>query len=185
MQSSATDLLPSTPTFTFVNATYTSSYIAFVTVEQQDRNYNLLQTATADETSLLKTYDTAGTIPFLDVGNTYVITSSQYSPAALRVGGLSTGAPYNWTQIAPQLNNASSPFATNIDGTANRIISAICKIDGGAPVSVCSESLAQTLNYTRTIPSGSQLLVSEALLSGPAPSVTAARFSPIRLTDKV
>jgi hypothetical protein len=183
MQSSATDTLPSTPTFSFVNATYTSKYVTFVTIEQQDRSGNALQTATADEDSLLRTYDTAGTIPFVDFGNSYAITSSQFSPAVLRVGGVVTAAPYNWTQIASQLNNSSSVFAQNVDGAANRIISAICKIDGNAPTSVCSQSLAQTLGYIRTPPSGgSQLLVSDSVLRGPAPSVGAARFAPTRLT---
>jgi len=172
MQSSSTDVDPSTSTFSFVHATYTSNYITFVTVEQQDRNSNPLQTASAEEDSLLKSYDAGGTIPFVDFANSYAITSSQYSPVALRVGGLATGAPYNWTAIAPQLNNSSSVFAQNIDGAANRIISAICKVDGNTPTSVCSQSLAQTLSYIRTPPSGgSQPLVSDSVLRGPAPSV--------------
>jgi thiol-disulfide isomerase/thioredoxin len=186
MQSSSTDTLPSTPTFTFVGATYTSNYISFVTIEQQDRNYNVLQTATAQETSLLNTYDTAGTIPFVDFANQYAITSSQFTPAALRVGGIATAAPLNWTQVAPQLNNASSSIALNVDGAANKIISAICKIDGGAPSSVCSQGLAQTLSYARAPPSGgSQLIVSDAVLRGTTPSVVTSRFAPTRLNGLV
>jgi hypothetical protein len=193
MESSATDIFPSTPTFTFVSATYTSKYVTFVTVEQEDRSENALQTATTDETSLLTSYDNCATtgqdggIPFIDFANAYVVNcGSQYSPAALRVGNLQTGAAYNWTQIAPQLNNVSSVFAQNIDGTANSIISAICKVDGNAPSSVCSQSAAQLLSYTRTPPSsGSQPLVSDSVLSSPAPSVVAARFALTRLTDWV
>ncbi len=184
MQSTGTDVYPNTPTFTFVGATYTSNYVTFVTVEQADRSDNPLQTATTQETSLLTTYDTGGTIPFVDIGNSYEITSAQYIPSALRVGDTATGAPYNWTQIASQLNNASSIPAINIDGTANTLISAICKIDGGTPSSVCGQSLAQTLSYVRTPPSGgSQLLVSDAILRGQAPSVAASRFAPTRFPD--
>jgi len=186
MQSTSTDIYPNTPTFTFVGATYTSNYVTFVTVEQTDRNDQPLQTATTQETSLLTTYDSGGTIPFVDIGNSYAITSAQYIPSALRVGNTATGAPYNWTQIASQLNNASSIPAINIDGAANRLISAICKVDGGAPTSVCSQTAAQTLSYTRTSPSGgSQLLVSEAILRGQAPSVPAFRFAPTRFPDWV
>ena len=186
MQSDSTDVYPNTPTFTFVGATYTSNYVTFVTVEQADRNDNPLQTATTQETSLLTTYDTGGTIPFVDIGNSYEITSAQYVPSALRVGDSATGAPYNWTQIASQLNNASSIPAINIDGTANTLISAICKIDGNAPSSVCGLSLAQTLSYVRTPPAGSsQLLVSDAILRGQAPSVAASRSAPTRSTDWV
>ena len=181
MESTSTDVYPSTPTFTFVGATYTSNYVSFVTVEQADRNDNPLQTANTDETSLLTTYDSGGTIPFVDIANSYSITSAQYLPSALRVGNSETGAPYNWTQIASQLNNASSIPAINIDGAANRLISAICKVDGNAPSSVCSQSFAQTLSYTRTPPSvGSQLLVADAILRGQAPSVSEARFAPTR-----
>ncbi|HEV2390072.1 MAG TPA: DUF929 family protein [Nitrososphaerales archaeon] len=185
MQSSGTDVYPNTPTFTFVGATYTSQYVSFVTVEQADRSDQPLQTATTQETSLLTTYDTGGTIPFVDIGNTYAITSSQFVPSALRVGNVGTAAPYNWTQIASQLNNASSIPAINIDGAANRLISAICKIDGGAPSSVCSQSAAQTLSYTRTPSSSLQPLASEAILTAQAPSVSASRFAPTRFPDWV
>jgi thiol-disulfide isomerase/thioredoxin len=189
MESSSTDIFPNTPTFTFVGANYTSSYISFVTVEQADRSENPLQTATAEETSLLSSYDTCATtgqnggIPFIDFANAYVVNcGSQYTPAALRVGDNANGAAYNWTQIAPQLNNASSVFAQSIDGTANSIISAICKVDGNAPSSVCSQSAAQTLGYTRMPPSGSsQPLVSDSVLEGQAPSVGASRFASPRL----
>ncbi|MDA4116482.1 MAG: DUF929 domain-containing protein [Thaumarchaeota archaeon] len=188
MESTATDVFPSTPTYTFVGATYTSSYITFVTVEQADRNDNPLQTATTDETSLLTSYDNcastgqAGGIPFIDFANSYVVNcGSQYSPAALRVGATATGAAYNWTQIAPELNNASSVFAQSIDGAANSIISAICKVDGNAPSSVCSQSSAQTLSYIRMPPSASsQPLVSDSVLEGQAPSAAASRFAPTR-----
>jgi hypothetical protein len=174
MQSSSTDIYASTPTFTFVHATYTSNYVAFVTVEQLDRNSAPLQTATTEETTLLNTYDTGQGIPFVDFANQYTIVSSQYLPSVLANG--------NWTQIASQLNTPSSTYAMNIDGAANRIISAICKIDGGAPTSVCSQSFAQTLSYTRASPSGgSQLLVSDAALRAPALSAAAARFAPTRV----
>ena len=151
MQSSSTDHYPNTPTFTFVGATYTSNYISFVTVEQQDRNYNALQIATPAETSLLQTIRHRPVHPLRRLRE--LIRDNEL---AIFAGGPQSRqrrdrAPYNWTQIAPQLNNASSPYAQNIDGAANRLISAICKVDGGAPASVCSQSLVQTLSYTRTL----------------------------------
>jgi thiol-disulfide isomerase/thioredoxin len=178
MQSDSTDIYPNSPTFTFVGASYTSSYISFVSVEQSDRNGAPLQSATSEQTSLLNTYDTGGTIPFVDFANLYVITSAQYLPSVLRAGNTATGAPYDWTQIASQLDNASSIFALNIDGAANHLISAICKIDGGAPSSVCSQSFAQTVSYFKpSNPSGSQLLASDAMLRGGLPSAEASRFA--------
>lgn len=169
MQSSSTDIDASTSTFTFVNATYTSDYITFVSVEQTDRNQQALQTATSAESSLLSTYDTGGTIPFVDFANKYMITSSMYSPNVLHVGNIATGAPYNWTQIASQLDNPSSIFAQNIDAAANKMISAICKVDGGQPASVCTQSYATLVSYTvPTTQAVAPLLTSDVLpASGP------------------
>jgi hypothetical protein len=189
MQSTASDVYANTPTFTFVNATYASSYVSFVSVEQETRQEAALQTATSQQTALLQQFDSAGTIPFVDFANQYAITSSQYLPSALRVGNSASGAPMNWTQIAPQLNNASSVVAQNVDAAANRIIAVICKIDGNAPSSVCSQPLASApLAYTIPAthgPGGSmQLLMSDVVLKGDAiPPVASTRFSPTSLTS--
>ena len=163
MQSSSTDIYPNTPTFTFRNATYTSSYITFVSVEQQDRNQQPLQPTSDNETALVKQFDTGGSIPFVDFGNKYVITGAQYLPTVF------TNA--NWTLVASQLDNASSPFAQTIVGGANHLIAAICKIDGGSPQNVCSQSFAQTVSFTRSATSGgSQLFASDAVFRVAGPS---------------
>jgi thiol-disulfide isomerase/thioredoxin len=179
--STPTDIFPNTPTFTFRNASYTSNYISFVSVEQQDRLRNPLQTATPEQIALLNQYDSGGSIPFIDFGNAYVVVGAQYSPAVLRVGQSPTAAPYNWTQISAQLDNSTGVIAQNADGTANRLVSAICKIDGGQPSIVCSEGFAQVLGYLRNSSSGSQQLLISGQVLGGAPSPTAAgRFAPSR-----
>jgi hypothetical protein len=178
MQSSSTDVYPNTDTFTFQDATYASGYISFVSVEQLDRNSQPLQTATPEETSLMSTYDSGQAIPFIDYANEYAQVGSQYSPSVL--------VNASWTQIAAQLDNASSAYAQNIDGAANRIISAICKIDGGLPSSVCSQPLATALSYiVGPFSSGLQLPVSEAALRGEPSSARAVWPAPSRLTDRV
>jgi hypothetical protein len=180
MQSApAPELYPNIATFTFKDATYTSNFIAFVSIEQQDRGHNPLQTANANQTSLMSLYDSALSIPFIDVGNVYTLTGSQFSPANLRVGGQASAAAYNWTQISSQLDNSSSPIAQNIDGAANRLISAICKIDGGQPSSVCSQGFAQVVSFVRAS-NASQLQVSDAIFSGTTSSSAFSRFAPIR-----
>jgi thiol-disulfide isomerase/thioredoxin len=134
MQSSSTDDYPSTPTFSFLGATYTSNYISFVTVELFDRNFQPLQNATSGETLLMSTYDATKAIPFVDFANEYTQVGAQYPPSIL--------ANATWTQVASQLNNPGSIYALSIDGAANGIVSVICKIDGGSPASVCSQSFA-------------------------------------------
>ena len=184
MQSAgAPELYPLTSTFSFRDANYSSRYVAFVSVEQTDRNHIALQTATANETSLMTTYDSAQSIPFVDIGNVYSLTGSQYSPATLRVGGGANAAPYNWTQIASQLNNSSSTVTLSIEGAANRLISAICKIDGGQPSSVCSQGFAQVVSFEKNSP-GSQLQVSDLVFKGTSSSYF-SKFAPNRQIAQV
>ena len=54
--------------------------------------------------------DQSGAVPFLDIGNRYVLAGAQYNPQVL--AGLSAA------QIAAQLRNPSSPVAQAIDGSA-------------------------------------------------------------------
>ncbi|MGI0091274.1 MAG: DUF929 family protein [Nitrososphaerales archaeon] len=135
MASSANDVFANTPTFTFVNATYTSQYISFVSVEQLDRNSQPLQSTTSTQAALMNNYDKSNSIPFIDIGNNYSVVGSQYQP--------STIDGKNWTQIGGQLNNASSLITKAIDGTANTLITAICGMDGQQPSSVCGQSFAK------------------------------------------
>lgn len=137
MLSSATDIPSNVPTFTFAHVSYSSQYISFVAVEETDRNRNPLQNPTSDQQLVWNTYDSSGSIPFVDLGNKYTLVGSQFQP------------PFpgnnNWTQIAQQLNTPSSPIAQNVDGAANRLIAAICKLTNGQPSSVCSQPGIQTL----------------------------------------
>ncbi len=139
MESSATDYSPNTPTFSFRDASYASNFISFVSVEIQDRNHGTLQTPTTQEQSFMTSYDSSGNIPFLDIGNQtgnqYVTFNggSQYQPTIF------SG---NWTQIASQLNNPTTAVAQAVDGAANYLMTAICKVDGGNPSGVCNQSFA-------------------------------------------
>ena len=64
--------------------------------------------------------DQSGAVPFLDIGNRYILAGAQYNPQVL--AGLSAA------QIANQLSNPSSPVAQAIDGSANVIIAAIDQV---------------------------------------------------------
>jgi hypothetical protein len=139
------EVYPDTPTFTFVDSTYTSQYVAFVSVEAYDRNHNPLQSLTSAEQALLSQYDSVGGLAFIDIANQWAMNTqyhagSQFSPSDLDGIG-------NWTQIASQLNDPNSAIAKAVDGAANYLITAICKADGGNPAIVCSQSFA---GLTRT-----------------------------------
>lgn len=134
MLSSATDYAPNTPTFSFYNSVYTSQYITFVSVETEDRSGNPLQTISANESSLMSQHDPSRAIPYVNLANQYLVSGAQFSPLLL--------SNMNWTQIASQLNNPNSDIAKAIDGSANKLITTICKIDGGNPSGVCGQSFA-------------------------------------------
>ncbi|MGH3194848.1 MAG: DUF929 family protein [Streptosporangiaceae bacterium] len=137
---------PNTPTWTFLNAKYTSPYLAFSTVEMQTNipdsstgTYTLLQTPTKAQQALLTKYDAApytteaGAVPFIDFGNKYVSIGSPYDPGVL--AGLS------WSRIAADLSNPNSTVAKAVDGTANYITAAICKMTGNQPASACTATV--------------------------------------------
>ena len=132
VHSSATDVYPNTATLTFYGSTYTSHYLVFTPVENQDVNRKPLQATTAAQQALWAKYLPPGdSYPFIDIGNRFLATST-YNPQVLQ--GLS------WNQIATALHNPSSPVAQGAIGSANLMTAAICKITRNAPASVCGAS---------------------------------------------
>lgn len=128
-KSSATDIYPNTATLSFRAARYSSPELALSTTELTDNVGHPLQPQTPLDTSLLASYDVppyvnsvdqSGAVPFLDIGNRYVLAGAQYDPQVL--AGLSAA------QIASQLSNPSSPVAQAVDGAANVIIAAIDQV---------------------------------------------------------
>ena len=129
MTSSASDVFPNTPTFTFQNITYSSSYISFVEVETLTNTYNPLQQLTAWENKTENAYDTGG-IPFIDFGNKSIQSGADYPPGLLD--------QYNWQQIISQLGNPNTTLSQSIIGSADVFTAQICNIDNFTPSSVCS-----------------------------------------------
>ena len=128
-RSSATDIYPDTATLSFRTAHYRSAEVTLRTTELTDNTGHLLQAQTPLDAQLINTYDVppyvnsadqSGAVPFLDIGNQYVLAGAQYNPQVL--AGLSTA------QIASQLRNPSSPVAKAIDGSASVIIAAISHV---------------------------------------------------------
>jgi hypothetical protein len=124
--SSATDVYPSTSTFSFRDATYSSPYITLRTTELTDNAGHQLQAPTRLDTKLIERYDVppyvnsadqSGAVPFLDIDNHYILAGAQYDPEVL--AGLTT------REIAAQLSDPKSPVAQAIDQSANALIAAI------------------------------------------------------------
>jgi hypothetical protein len=125
-RSSASDVFPNTATLSFRTASYRSSQLTLRTTELADNRGHPLQPLTALDSKLIRSYDVppyvnsadqSGAVPFLDIGDRYILAGAQYDPQVL--AGLSQA------QIAGQLRNPDSPVAKAIDGSANVIIAAI------------------------------------------------------------
>jgi hypothetical protein len=128
-KSAATDIYPNTATLSFRAAQYHSSQLTLHTTELTDNAGHALQAATTLDRQLISQYDVppyvnsadqSGAVPFLDIGNRYVLAGAQFDPQVL--AGLSA------TQIAADLRDPSSPVAQAIDGSANVIIAAINQV---------------------------------------------------------
>jgi thiol-disulfide isomerase/thioredoxin len=130
IHSSSSDIYPNTATLTFYKSTYTSKYLVFTPIENENINHALLVSPTAAQQALWTKYEPPGTgYPFIDIGNRFVAAAT-YDPQVL--------AGLTWSQIASDLHDPSSAVAKGAVGSANLITAAICKIDGNAPASVCT-----------------------------------------------
>lgn len=142
------EVYPNTPTWTFYGSSYTSSNLAFTPVEVNTNigdastgGYTTLQNMTSAQNSIFTKLNAPpyvpsgdnGSFPFLDFGNKYLIIGASYSPQIL--AGLS------WSTIAADLTKTSSPVAQAIDGTANYITAALCKLTGNQPATACTSTV--------------------------------------------
>jgi hypothetical protein len=139
IKSDSTDVYPNTPTLTYYNSTYTSKYITFIPVETETVSKAALQTPTSAEEALISKYDappyvepasSAGSIPFVDFGNHYIISGASYDPQLLQ--------GQTWTSVAAALSDPTSPIAKGADGTANLITATICKLTNNQPATACT-----------------------------------------------
>jgi len=128
-KSSATDIYPNTATLSFRAARYRSAELTLQTTELTDNVGHPLQPQTPLDARLIGTYDVppyvnsvdqSGAVPFLDIGNQYILAGAQYDPQVL--AGLSAA------QIASQLRDPASPVAAAVDGAAQVIVAAINQV---------------------------------------------------------
>jgi hypothetical protein len=132
IHSSSTDVYPNTATLTFYKQQYTSKYLTFTPVENETVTQTPLQPTTKDQQAIWVKYDTQSGgqgFPFMYFGGKSIITGPMFSPAVLK--GLT------WSQIASQLGDPTSAVAQNVNGAANYITAAICKMTNDTPANVC------------------------------------------------
>ena len=135
IHSSSTDTDPNTATLTFYKTGYTSKYLNFTPVEVQTVSRAALQNPTSAQNAVWAKYEpdpnTRG-YPFIAFGNKLVMKGPIYDAAVLQ------GKSYS--QIAAALKDPTSPIAQSVDGAANYITGAICKMTNNQPSDVCSSA---------------------------------------------
>jgi hypothetical protein len=81
VSSSSVDVYPNTPSLDFRGATYTSKYLTFVPIENEDRDHKPLQAVSSAQNALWgKLTNGERTFPFIDFGNKAIAVGSPSNP---------------------------------------------------------------------------------------------------------
>jgi hypothetical protein len=143
VSSAVTDTYPATPSFSFVRASYSSRFVAFRAVERwsnvpsPEGGYRSLTRPTPAEAAIVARYDSArylgsssaGSIPFVDIANRFLVSGSCFSPSFL--------AGLTQEDVAAHLADPNDPITRAIVASANAIDAALCSATGGRPGAVC------------------------------------------------
>ncbi len=144
MQSAPLSVFPGIQTFSFVGARYASRYVSFTGIElysdalDAQGAFARIATLTPAQADLVARYGTPsgssgsppGPLPFVDVGNRLVTSTSAFSPALI--------VKEPQAAIAAGLDQPSDPVTQAIVAAANQLTAGICASTGQEPGSVCS-----------------------------------------------
>ena len=148
--SSLTDTDDGTDTFSYRDATLTSPYLTFKSVEVETNiplsggGYQNLQTPTSAEAAIYAAYASKNvqgwspgeySFPFANINNLAFISGPSYDPQVL--------AGQTWSNIASNLTDPTNPATQAIVATANYMSASICNATKGQPGSVCTSSGVQ------------------------------------------
>ncbi|HEV7210474.1 MAG TPA: DUF929 family protein [Blastococcus sp.] len=136
VSSSPTDVYPNTATLSFHGAGYTSTYLTLTAKEIEGtqrvgNSYAPLDKLDPADATLFENIG-KGSFPFVDIGGKYAISGASYDPSVLQ--------GKTQEQIAAALSDPNSPIGKAIDGTANVITAAVCRVTGNQPGNVCTSA---------------------------------------------
>jgi hypothetical protein len=142
MRSAAGDGDIATLTF-YGGSRYTSKYLTFLPLENEDRDGQSLQSLNTQQQDLFSTIGNSG-YPFVDFAGRFANgASNAYS------GGYdpSTLSGKDWSQIAGALSDANDPITRAVIGNANYQTAAICKLTHDQPASACKPATIQQIEH--------------------------------------
>jgi hypothetical protein len=137
MQSAPFSVFPGLQTFSFVHSSYSSRYLTFVGVELYSTQltakgaYARIATLTPAQSALVGRYGSrSGRLPFVDIDNRMIATTSGYSPAVI--------AKQSQAALLGELDQAASMTAQAIVASANYLTAGLCDATDQKPVPVCT-----------------------------------------------
>jgi hypothetical protein len=143
--SSTTDVDPGLKSWSFLGSAFVGHSVSFhpaeiyssiPTHQANAYGYEPLQHLTPLQKAAFDTYDNqahdGGALPFIDIGNRYILVGASADPGVLQ--GLSLD------QIAADLSQRSSPVAQAVDSAANYLIAALCAVTDSPRPAICSAS---------------------------------------------
>jgi Domain of unknown function (DUF929) len=142
VQSAPNDAFSGIQSFSFDHSTYSSPYVNFTGVElysttlDAQGGYAKIASLNSGQAALLARDGPesgglgASPMPFVDIDNRMVTSTSGISPALL-VGE-------SQSAIVSALSRAGSPIAEGVVAAANELTAGICEATGGQPGSVCT-----------------------------------------------
>jgi hypothetical protein len=144
---SASHFYPGGPTFSFSTATYTSSYLSFITDEQGAHfasspagQQGSEQILTQQEQSILTTWDVApyasqyGSIPFIYMAGKFLLTGVQFDDGAV--------SSLNFPDAVKVMVAGKETVSRRMEAAAAYLIADMCALTSGRPASVCQQMQA-------------------------------------------
>jgi Domain of unknown function (DUF929) len=143
MQSAPESVFPGIQTFSFVGSTYTSPYLTFEPVELYSTQttpqgtFARIANLNPAQAAVVARYGAAtgtrvgtGDLPFVDIADRMVATTSGYSPAVLERQSQAT--------IASDIDHGTGQVGQAIVASANYLTAGLCTATGQRPASVCT-----------------------------------------------
>ncbi len=142
VQSASNDAFSGIQSFSFVRSSYSSRYVTFTGVElysntvDAEGGYAKIASLTAGQAALLAREGPrsgalrSSAMPFVDIGNRMVTSTSGFSPGVL--------AGQSQSAIVAALDQPGKPIAEGVVASANALTAGICQATGGRPSEVCS-----------------------------------------------
>jgi thiol-disulfide isomerase/thioredoxin len=148
-------------TFTFTGSSYSSKYVAFEPIEQEDRDRNVIAAVPTNASSGF-----GSAYPFVNFNNRYLLTTLIPDTSVL--------AGKNWTQIFASISSGDST-GTLIKEGANAITALICKVipsslQDSKSNAVCNAPAITSTNIGLASPSGDSMSIAQVSAPTYAPA---------------